>query len=113
MYFYGEQQSYLETIDPRSQSEDLGDDAMKASEYGLKNLKIVINNLLQWTYEDGKSYTDAGKLYFGVIGQWDLYTGHVMANVGGIYLNNTNFGSKKKHMKQYRLRLRKGLLITL
>jgi hypothetical protein len=36
LYFYGEQQSYLETIDPRSQSEDLGDDAMKASEYGLK-----------------------------------------------------------------------------
>ena len=96
MYFYGEQQSSLETIDPRSQSEDLGDDAMKASEYGLKNLKIVIDNLLKWTYEDGKTYTDAGKLYLGVIGQWDLYSGHVMANVGGIYLDNTVFGSKKK-----------------
>lgn len=96
MYFYGEQQSYLETIDPRSQSEDLGDDAMKASEYGIKNLKIVVDNLLKWTYEDGKSYTEAGKLYLGAIGQWDLYTGHVMANVGGIYLDNTVFGSKKK-----------------
>ncbi|WP_185188502.1 zinc-dependent metalloprotease [Chryseobacterium gallinarum] len=96
MYFYGEQQNYLETIDPRSQSEDLGDDAMKASEYGMKNLKIVINNLLKWAYEDGKDYTDAGKLYLGAIGQWDLYTGHVMANVGGIYLNNTVFGNKKK-----------------
>lgn len=95
-YFYGEQQSYLETIDPRSQSEDLGDDAMKASEYGMKNLKIVIDNLLKWTYEDGKSYTDAGKLYLGAIGQWDLYSGHVMANVGGVYLDNTVFGSKKK-----------------
>ncbi len=62
----------------------------------MKNLKVVINNLLQWTYEDGKDYTDAGKLYLGVIGQWDLYTGHVMANVGGIYLNNTVFGNKKK-----------------
>ena len=61
IYFYGEQQDGDATIDPRSQSEDLGDDAMKASEYGLKNLKIVIDNLLKWTYEDGKSYTDAGK----------------------------------------------------
>ena len=44
-----------------------------------------------------KEYTDAGKLYLGVIGQWDLYTGHVMPNVGGIYLNNTVFfGNKKK-----------------
>ncbi|STD01056.1 Uncharacterised protein [Chryseobacterium carnipullorum] len=96
LYFYGEQQSYLETIDPRSQSEDLGDDAMKASEYGMKNLRIVVDNLLKWTYDDGKTYTDAGKLYMGAIGQWDLYTGHVMANVGGIYLDNTVFGSKKK-----------------
>ncbi|MCD1117409.1 zinc-dependent metalloprotease [Chryseobacterium turcicum] len=95
-YFYGEQQSYLETIDPRSQSEDLGDDAMKASEYGMKNLKIVIDNLLKWTYEDGKKYTDAGKLYLGAIGQWDLYSGHVMANVGGVYLDHTVFGSNKK-----------------
>ena len=69
---------------------------MKASEYGMKNLKVVVDNLLKWTYEDGKDYTATGKLYLEAIGQWDLYTGHVMANVGGIYLNNTVFGNNKK-----------------
>ncbi len=96
MYFYGEQQSYLSTIDPRSQSEDLGDDAILASEYGMKNLKRVSENILKWTYEDGKSYINTGKLYYQTIGQWDLYSNHVLANVGGIYLNNTYFGIDKK-----------------
>ena len=96
MYFYGEQQSYLSTIDPRSQSEDLGDDAVLASEYGMKNLKRVSENILKWTYEDGKSYINTGKLYYQTIGQWDLYSNHVLANVGGIYLNNTYFGIDKK-----------------
>ena len=96
MYFYGEQQGYLSTIDPRSQSEDLGDDAVLASEYGMKNLKRVSENILKWTYEDGKSYINTGKLYYQTIGQWDLYSNHVLANVGGIYLNNTFFGIDKK-----------------
>ncbi|MDM1549211.1 zinc-dependent metalloprotease [Empedobacter falsenii] len=96
MYFYGEQQSYLSTIDPRSQSEDLGDDAVLASEYGMKNLKRVSENILKWTYEDGKSYINTGKLYYQTIGQWDLYSNHVLANIGGIYLNNTYFGIGKK-----------------
>ena len=96
MYFYGEQQSYLSTIDPRSQSEDLGDDAVLASEYGMKNLKRVSENILKWTYEDGKSYINTGKLYYQTLGQWDLYSNHVLANVGGIYLNNTYFGIDKK-----------------
>ncbi|WP_435523668.1 hypothetical protein [Chryseobacterium indoltheticum] len=39
-----------------------------------------------------KVITDAGKLYLGAIGQWDLYSGHVIANVGGIYLDHTVFG---------------------
>ena len=96
MYFYGEQQGYLSTIDPRSQSEDLGDNAVLASEYGMKNLKRVSENILKWTYEDGKSYINTGKLYYQTIGQWDLYSNHVLANVGGIYLNNTFFGIDKK-----------------
>ncbi|SFM59047.1 protein of unknown function [Algoriella xinjiangensis] len=95
-YFYGEQQSYLSTIDPRSQSEDLGDDAVLASQYGMKNLKRVIDNLMKWTYDDGKDLVSAGKLYYGTIGQWDMYSNHVLANVGGIYLNNTVFGNDKK-----------------
>ena len=96
LYFYGEQQPSLDVVDPRSQSEDLGDDAVLASQYGMKNLKRVIDNLLTWTYEDGKTYEDAGKLYFGTVGQWDLYNNHVLANVGGVYLDQAVFGNNKK-----------------
>lgn len=93
LYFYGPQQS--EIIDPRSQSEDLGDDAILASEYGLKNLKRIVPNLLKWTGEEGKDYYNASKLYKAVIDQWVTYSGHVIANVGGVYLNNTVHGDGK------------------
>nr|WP_315245846.1 zinc-dependent metalloprotease [uncultured Flavobacterium sp.] len=94
VYFYGEQQG--EVIDPRSQSEDLGNDAVKASEYGLKNLKRVVDNILNWTYDKDQSYYETGKLYIGAIGQWQMYNRHVMNNIGGIYLNTTVHGDNKQ-----------------
>ncbi len=93
LYFYGPQQG--EIIDPRSQSEDLGDNAVKASEYGLKNLQRIVPNILTWTKEEGEDYYKAAKLYKAVIDQWQLYSGHVMANIGGIYINNTIYGDNK------------------
>ncbi len=96
MYFYGEQQELDNTVDPRAQSEDLGDDAMKASEYGLKNLKIVVSNILDWTYDKDETYYQTGKLYIGAIGQWQLYNHHVLTNIGGVYLNNTVHGDTKE-----------------
>ena len=94
VYFYGEQQG--EIIDPRSQSEDLGNDAVKASEYGLKNLKHVVDNIINWTYDKDQSYYETGKLYIGAIGQWQMYNRHVMNNIGGIYLNTTVHGDNKQ-----------------
>lgn len=93
LYFYGPQQR--EIIDPRSQSEDLGDNAVKASEYGLLNLKRIVPNIISWTEEKGENYYKASKLYKAVIDQWELYTNHVMANIGGIYLENTVYGDNK------------------
>ncbi|GGF72293.1 hypothetical protein GCM10011397_13960 [Wenyingzhuangia marina] len=93
LYFYGPQQS--DVIDPRSQSEDLGDNAVKASEYGLKNLKRIIPNILDWTEEEGQDYYKASKLYKAVIDQWETYNNHVMANIGGVYVNNTVYGDGK------------------
>ena len=95
VYFYGEQQDSDGAIDPRSQSEDLGNDAMKASEYGLKNLKVVVGKILDWTFDKDESYYQTGKLYIGAIGQWNLYNYHVLTNVGGIYLNTTVHGDNK------------------
>ncbi|MCK0122789.1 zinc-dependent metalloprotease [Gelidibacter sp. F2691] len=86
MYRFGKQQSGG-VIDPSSQTEDLGDDAMKASAYGIANLKRIVPNLIKWTAEDGKDYNDLGTMYEQVLGQFNRYMGHVTANVGGVYEN--------------------------
>jgi len=61
MYRFGRQQ--FGAIDPSSQTEDLGDDAIKASNYGIENLKRIVPNLIKWTAEDGKNYDDLETLY--------------------------------------------------
>ncbi|MBS1932880.1 MAG: zinc-dependent metalloprotease [Bacteroidetes bacterium] len=71
--------------DPRGQTEDLGDNAMKASEYGIKNLKRILPNLSQWTFEPGETFENLDELYNQVIIQLRRYMGHVTANIGGIY----------------------------
>ncbi|MFN3588857.1 MAG: zinc-dependent metalloprotease [Spirosomataceae bacterium] len=71
--------------DPRYQTEDLGDNSMKASSYGIKNLKRILPNLIEWSKEDGESYQELDELYSNVVGQYRRYLGHVTKNVGGIY----------------------------
>jgi len=83
MYRFGRQQ--FGVIDPSSQTEDLGDDAVLASEYGIKNLKRIVPNLIEWTAEDGKDYDDLETMYSQVLGQFNRYMGHVTANIGGVY----------------------------
>jgi len=83
MYRFGGQQSGV--IDPSSQTEDLGDDAMKASSYGIANLKRIVPNLIEWTAEKGKDYDDLETLYGQVLGQYNRYMGHVSNNIGGVY----------------------------
>jgi len=84
MYRFGSQQ-FGSPIDPSSQTEDLGDDAIKASAYGIANLKRIVPNLIEWTAEDGKDYQDLQDLYNQVLSQYNRYMGHVTANVGGVY----------------------------
>ena len=74
--------------DPRAQTEDLSDDNMKASLYGLKNLKRVIANLPAWTHQENYDYTDQNEIYSAVRDQYKRYMNHVLANIGGRYTNN-------------------------
>ncbi len=74
-------------LDPRYQTEDLGDNAMKASEYGLKNLRTVVKNLVRWTSADGENYDELKHMYGCAVNQFNVYMGHVIANVGGFYNN--------------------------
>ncbi|MHA6278550.1 zinc-dependent metalloprotease [Salinimicrobium sp. CAU 1759] len=82
VYRFGAQQSSV--IDPTSQTEDLGDDSVLASQYGIKNLKRIVPNLIEWTAEKGKDYDDLETMYEQVLGQYNRYMGHVAANVGGV-----------------------------
>ncbi len=95
LYHYGPQQDGKNTIDPSAQSEDLGDNSMKASRYGLKNLKRIVPQVENWTYEEGQDYEKAGKMMMGIIGQWFTYANHVVTNVGGIYLDQPVYGEQK------------------
>ena len=82
---YGAQTS--DPVDPRSQSEDLGDDAVYASTLGLANLKRIVPNLTQWTAEPGEDYSTLDELYGQVVNQWGRYLGHVTRQVGGVTIS--------------------------
>ncbi|MDB4874529.1 MAG: hypothetical protein JWM41_975 [Gemmatimonadetes bacterium] len=75
------------SVDPRSQTEDVGDDAVKATDYALKNMRKVIPQLVSWTTRSGDDYTDLEELYGEALGMWSLYMGHVTTNVGGITID--------------------------
>ncbi|MCK0201239.1 zinc-dependent metalloprotease [Ornithobacterium rhinotracheale] len=96
LYFYGAQQPSNEIIDPRSQSEDLGNNAMKASSYGLINLKKTMPHILDWNLNKQENYTEAGKFYMTIINQWQAYNFHVLSNVGGIYITPSVYGDGQK-----------------
>ncbi|MFA6276238.1 MAG: zinc-dependent metalloprotease [Pedobacter sp.] len=73
--------------DPHSQNEDLGDNAMKASDYGIKNLKVILPNLPAWTKESNEGYANLSNMYGQLTTQFGRYMGHVAKNIGGIYEN--------------------------
>jgi len=83
VYRFGKQMS--DPLDPSSQTEDLGDNSVKASMYGIQNLKRIVPNLIAWTEAEGKDYADLEELYGQVLSQYNRYMGHVKTNVGGVY----------------------------
>ena len=88
-YFYGRQT--VNPIDPRSNREDLGDDAMRASYYGLKNLEVITGNLIDWIQKDGEEFSDLVELYGQIMVQWGRYMSHVVPYVGGVYETDKTF----------------------
>ncbi len=71
--------------DPRGQNEDLGDNAMKASGYGIKNLQRILAKMPEWTKEANKDYTNLSQMYAQLRSQFGRYMGHVAKTIGGIY----------------------------
>ena len=83
MYEFGAQQIFL-TLDPTDQSEDLGNDHIKAGNYGIENCKYIIANLCDWFAEENRNYTVIQSMYASVIGQYTRYLMHVMPYLGGV-----------------------------
>jgi hypothetical protein len=80
LWFSGEGKDF----DPRSQSEDLSDNSLKANEYGIKNLKRIVPNLTEWTKVPGEGYIDLAEMYNEVLKQLDRYLGHALKFIGGV-----------------------------
>lgn len=82
LYRFGRQRGL--PLDHSSQTEDLGDDSMLASDYGIKNLKRIVPNLIDWTGEEAKDFSNLEELYGQIVGQFRRYLGHVIGNIGGV-----------------------------
>ncbi|WP_433901523.1 zinc-dependent metalloprotease [Sphingobacterium puteale] len=80
--------------DPRSQKEDLGDDSILASTYGIKNLKKVVTHLVDWTHEPGDDYSNLKDMHRAVRGQFNRYLYHVLKNIGSQEITNKVRGQK-------------------
>lgn len=91
MYRFGSQQWMI--VDPSAQTEDLGDDAVKASTYGVANLKRIMGYLYESAYSEGKNFTLLSDLYDDVLGQWSREMGHVANIPGGVITERKVFGS--------------------
>ncbi len=85
-YRYGKQQ-FGSILDPRSQSEDLGNDAVRATQYGIENLKYITQNMDAWIDKDDDTYEYRQHLFSGIISQLTMYIRHVADNVGGYQSN--------------------------
>lgn len=86
MYRFGDPSG----TDPGSQTEDLGDDGVKAGRYGIMNLKRIMPKLMEWSYEKGADYTQLNEMYGQVGAQWQRYMGHVLTIVGGVDYTRKN-----------------------
>tara|TARA_B110000858_G_scaffold160291_1_gene184294 strand:+ start:595 stop:2820 length:2226 start_codon:yes stop_codon:yes gene_type:complete len=78
--------------DPNSQTENIGNDPVRASFYGIKNLKIVAKNLMNWTLKPSDNYDDLNEIYSELVSVYRRYIYHVHNLVGGVYktLHNSN-----------------------
>ncbi len=81
-YWFGTE---IDPDDPRAQNEDLGDNSILASSYGIKNLQRIIKQLPEWTKESNKDYSGLNDMYRQLVSQFNRYMGHVAKNIGGIY----------------------------
>ena len=99
LYRYGAQQvasASYGSYDPSARTEDLGDNPIKSSDYGIKNLKFILPEMNAWISADDADFSHRNDLYHQLANQYYRYINNVLAQIGGIYLNNVKEGSAIK-----------------
>jgi hypothetical protein len=90
-FFYYEESDFY---DPRVQSEDIGDNNMKANALGVENLKKIMTNLDQWG-DAGDDYVTLRSMYRAVQGRYYNYLQHVVKHIGGVYSDHAMRSEQK------------------
>ena len=99
-YRYGIQQVYQILYDPRCQVEDLGDDVLKATSYGVSNLKYIMSGFMDWIKdEDDPDCEFRQEIFMTILNQYNRYYGHVISNVGGLYRNEVIAGDGNRRFE--------------
>ena len=80
-------QGGLGVTDPRAQTEDMGDDLVRANSYGMANLRRIVPRLVEWTTKPGEDYSDLAEIYGEAVGQWSRYVRHIVTLVGGVHVD--------------------------
>ena len=100
MYEFGAQQLFLNE-DPTDQTEDLGNDHIKASNYGIENLKYIISNIDKWFEQENKNYDDIQEMYLACVSQYMRYLTHVMPYLGGVEYKDIVQDGESNYAKRY------------
>ncbi len=99
VYRYGKQQFTTPFADPRNMNEDLGDNAVEATKYGVKNLKYIMAHINQWLDEKDEDMSYRADILENMVNQYGLYTIHVASNVSGYYLNEVKDGDGQTRLR--------------
>lgn len=109
MYVFGAQQFPI-TIDPTDQTEDLGNDHLRAGDMAIGNLRIIASNMLEWLKEDGKEYNDIATTYSALVNQYRRHIGHVVPYIGGINYREVRQGDNMMPYSYYDKQQQKAAL---
>lgn len=94
MYEFGAQQ-FLGLVDPTDQTEDLGNDHIKAGDMAISNLKIILDNFEDWAGEPGEDFEPMAEKYQALCQQYLRHIGHVYPYIGGVEFKEIRQGEGK------------------
>ena len=112
MYKFGAQQ-FFGLVDPTDQTEDLGDNHIKAGNLAINNLKIIMNNLEAWTFQKGETYSNVEDMYREIVRQYTRHLRHVMPYIGGVRFEEVRQGEREDAKNYLNKREQKDALIWL